>query len=462
MIGHSERSPATVSAPDVLTKDDVIVSVTAAVPSCRPRMGIVDRRWRWVIAAGVSAMTKMALATWIVWFAIHRISWLGPWLADTGRAIVGTDAVSRLEEVAYDLEDRWNLWRHRGEKPAAHWSIPDAPSMPEVALGAVAAPASSAELRLFLPKDVGPLFREVAAKGDGVWVPVADFAEGDEPVVLYKTLLHPDLERSFAEVFIVAVDLRRARLHAVAGTVEPEASTDEGRRYVRTGLIPAAHRGSLVAAFNGGFKTEHGRYGMKVDTVTLLAARDKACAVARFADGRLAIGSWSSMAPSADEMTWWRQAPACMVEEGALHAGLASATATSWGTALGGGTVVRRSAIGLSERGDILYVAVSNATNARALARAMRHAGASSVAQLDINWSYPHIVTFHPSATGAPEGDLLFDGFSYEEKTYLERRSRRDFFYVTREPSTQRAQMDEVSAAEKQARAPARRTLASE
>jgi hypothetical protein len=203
---------------------------------------------------------------------------------------------------------------------------------------------------------------------------------------------------------------------------------------VRSGLIPEEHRGLLVAAFNGGFKTEHGRYGMKVDDVTLLPARDKACAIAGYADGHIGIGTWSPMASRSEEMTWWRQAPACMVEDGALHAGLKSVTATSWGTALGGGTVVRRSAIGLGEDGNVLYVGVSNATNARALARAMQHVGASTVAQLDINWSYPHIVTFGASATGAAQGHLLFDGFTYEDNTYLQRRSSRDFFYLTRQP----------------------------
>jgi hypothetical protein len=357
-------------------------------------------------------------------------------MADAARAIIGTDAVSRLEERAYDLDDRWNRWRHRGEEPAAHWAVPDAPPMPR-SPGA-AGPAST-ESSLFLPKDVGPLFREVAARGDGVWVPVADFAEGDEPVVLYKTLIHPDLDRSFAEIFIIAVDLRRTRLHAVAGTLEPEAATDEGHHYVRTGLIPEAHRGALVAAFNGGFKTEHGRYGMKVEDVMLLPPRDKACTIAGFSDGHVAVASWGSMAARAQDMTWWRQAPACMVEQGALHAGLASATASSWGSALGGGTVVRRSAIGLDESGHTLYVGVSNSTNARALAKGMQHVGASSVAQLDINWSYPHIVTFRATPSGAPEGDLLFGGFTYEDKTYLERRSRRDFFYLTRERSDQRS-----------------------
>jgi hypothetical protein len=439
MVRPSSSRAHLLTGPATGDPDVDLLSTPPAVRSCRPEVVSLssDWQWRWMVAAGVAALARAGLATLLLWFAIHRVGWLGPWVADSARAIVGVDAVSQLEEIAYDLDDRWNLWRHRGEKPAAHWSIPDAPSMPRGGEASGETSATSAGAPLFLPKDVGPLFREVAAKGDGVWVPVADFAERDEPVVLYKTLIHPDLERSFAELFIIAVDLRRTRLHAVAGTVEPEAATDEGQHYARTGLIPEVHRGALVAAFNGGFKTEHGRYGMKVDDVTLLPPRDKACAVAGFSDGHVAIANWSSLA-LAENMTWWRQAPACMVEQGALHAGLASATASSWGTALGGGTVVRRSAIGLDESGRTLYVGVSNATNARALARGMQHVGASRVAQLDINWSYPHILTFRASATGAPEGRLLFDGFAYEDTTYLARRSRRDFFYLTREPSAER------------------------
>ena len=437
MIGPSEENPGG-AVPDAAPgRRKAARKTVPPIAPAGPRLArrASGRRGHWFVGGSLAVLGMGLWAAMWLWFAIHHVAWLGPWLADTARAIVGTNAVSRIEESAYDLDDRWNRWRHRGERPAAHWTIPDPPLTPGSegsTEGAIS--ARPQELSLFLPKDVGPLFRDVAAKGDGVWVPVADFAEQNEPVVLYKTLVHPDPERSFAEIFIVAVDLRRTRLHAVAGTIEPEASTDEGQHYVRTGLIREEHRPSLVAAFNGGFKTEHGRYGMRVDDITLLSPRDKACAIAGYADGRVGIASWSPMAPRSQEMTWWRQAPACMVEEGALHAGLKSEIATSWGTALGGGTVVRRSAIGLDQSGRILYVGVSNATNARALARGMQHVGASSVAQLDINWSYPHVVTFRASKTGAPQGYLLFDGFTYEGNTYLERRSQRDFFYLTREP----------------------------
>ena len=272
----------------------------------------------------------------------------------------------------------------------------------------------------------------MSAAGDGIWVPVDDPMHPSEQAVLFKSLIHPDLERPWAELFVVAIDLRQTDTFAAAGTIEPVAATGEGERYARLGFVPEQYRGDLVAAFNGGFKAEHGHYGMKVDETVLLPPRPKACTMARYRDGALRIGTWATLGSDGGEMTWWRQTPACMVEDGKLHPGLAKEEATSWGSALGGETVVRRSAVGLDRERKTLYVGVSNATHARAIALGMRHAGASDVAQLDINWSYPHFVMFRPTKEGIPEGFSLFEGFAYEGNTYITRRSQRDFFYVIR------------------------------
>jgi hypothetical protein len=281
--------------------------------------------------------------------------------------------------------------------------------------------------------DIGPLFPAVAAEGDGVWVPVVDPARPEADAVLHKTLLHPDRKRSWAELYVVAMDLRRLRVLAAAGTVEPEASTTEGQRYVRRGVVPAEHREALVAAFNGGFKAEHGHYGMYVDGVTLLPPRDRACTFAAYDDDTMRIATWTALADGAERMTWWRQTPGCMVENGKLHPRLADEEATSWGMALGGETVVRRSAVGLDPGRTILYMGVSNATTARAIAIGMQHAGATDVAQLDINWSYPHFVLFGRSDSGERQGHSLFEGFAYEDDEYVSRSSTRDFFYVVRQ-----------------------------
>jgi hypothetical protein len=249
-----------------------------------------------------------------------------------------------------------------------------------------------------------------------------------EPPYMLKTLLHTDGGRSWAEVFVVAIDLRRVRLYAVAGTREPAADSPEGEKYERPALIPSAHADELLGAFNGGFMTEHGGYGMKLDGVTLVHPKPNACTIAVYDDDSLRIAPWHDLAAEEAKMRWYRQAPECMLTGGKLHAGLQGGKGLKWGATLDGDTVIRRSAIGLNQARDVLFVSITNHTTARALADGMRHAGAVDVAQLDVNWSYPKFVTFDPERKAV----ALADGFEYSPDEYIRKRQRRDFFYLAR------------------------------
>ncbi len=422
--------------------------------------------------AFVTLLVGTPLALGVLWYAIHHVPWLGPWLADAARAVLGPDAVSWMEDRAYRLEDRYNRWTRRGEAPKAHWDVPPADSQgaatpPEPEPATLPADAGSAgdkdaalvatsgvmsgadggdgggaratvahEPSVFRPKKVGPLFPEVTAKGDGTWVKVEDPGHPGGNAVLYKTLLHVDAKRPWAELFVVAMDAGALRFSLVAGTKEPIASTREGQAYPRSkkGMVPEEDRDALVAAFNGGFKAEHGQLGMRVDGVTLLPPKKTACTIAAYADDDtpLRVGTWTNLEPTATKMAWWRQGPSCLVEDGAIHPGLANEEAMSWGSAVGGDTVIRRSALGLSADGRTVFVSVSNYTTARAIALGMKHVGAVDVVQLDVNWSYPHFVVFKRAPSGQRDGQLLFDGFVYHKGEYTLNPTTRDFFYVTR------------------------------
>ena len=108
---------------------------------------------------------------------------------------------------------------------------------------------------------------------------------------MYKTLLHPDKNRSWAELFVVALDIARIDLHLVPGRREPVATEKEAQQMERPGRIPDEHHALVLAAFNGGFKTEHGEYGMFVDGITIVKPKHKVCAVALFSDGHIEIDS---------------------------------------------------------------------------------------------------------------------------------------------------------------------------
>jgi hypothetical protein len=250
---------------------------------------------------------------------------------------------------------------------------------------------------------------------------------------MLKTLLHPDPVRSWAEVFVVAIDLRRVRLYAVAGTREPAADSPAGEKYERKALIPSEHDQELLAAFNGGFMTEHGGYGMKIDGVTLVKPKPNACTIAEYHDDSVRIAPWRELEADEPQMRWFRQAPECMWSHDKLHPGLQGGKGLKWGATLDGDTVIRRSAIGLNASRDVLFVSITNHTSARVLADGMHHCGAVDVAQLDVNWSYPKFVTFEPGDSGPERKAVaLADGFEYSPDEYVRKKQKRDFFYLAR------------------------------
>ncbi len=268
---------------------------------------------------------------------------------------------------------------------------------------------------------------EQSAPGDGVWVAADPEASRRQPLA-FKTLVHPDRDRSYAELFVVALDLERVELHAVAGSSEPESTAPGARDYVRGAIVPKQWRAALLAAFNGGFKSRHGHFGMRVNGVTLARPRAESCTIARYESGALRIGTYRKL-PDPEEMVWFRQTPGCMVEGGRQHPRLRDSK--SWGATLDGETVIRRSAVGLDASRRVLFVGISNGTTAEALARGMAHAGADTVAQLDVNYSFPRFL-FYQHADGDLRTLPLAKGFVYSEGQYVSGRSARDFFFVTR------------------------------
>jgi len=387
----------------------------------------IKKKGRWrrrLLIAGLSSFMGIIG----LWIAVHRIPWLGPTIADSMRSVIGVEAVTDLEDFAYGIQDRWNRFSRSEEKPKAYWKVPLKRTTPLE--GEVLSPTCI--VGAFEPNKSGPVHDSWSAPGDGQWVPIDD-PRSDSPPVMYKTLLHPDRLRSWAAVSIVAIDRRRVKLHMMAGRYEPRSATKEGFSYERRARVPSDHQRVLLAAFNGGFKAEHGHYGMRVDGVTIIKPRPRACMIAMFDNDQLKIGDNKKLKERAEKAVWWRQTPACMVEDGNLHPGLVSDKNTYWGATLDGDTVIRRSAIGLSADGETLYSGIGDHTTARAIAIAMKHAGAADVAQLDVNWSYPKFVIYRPreGKNGELIATKLCDGFEFSEDEYIRDQAARDFFYLT-------------------------------
>ncbi|MEM9875752.1 MAG: hypothetical protein AAF928_12715 [Myxococcota bacterium] len=403
---------------------------TTAGPRDRPRR----RRWarRIGIVAGVGAAATLAL-----WVAVHEVPGLGPAVADGLRSVVGPRPVAWLEDVANGAQDRFNRRRNRDAAPKTFWEA----TPPSVASSTSAAttPPPEVEDEPASPSWSPPSFRAphegVATPADGVWVPITDPALPGAPVAMYKSMVHPDPRRSFAALAVVAIDTSAFALHLVAGTKEP--FSPRVRRADRPGTVPADHVPLVPAAFNGGFKATHGHYGMLLGGVTYLPPRGFACTFARYRDPhRYRIATFSELEADVEKLLYYRQTPPCLVEDGEVHQQLRySEYAKGWGATVSGDTVIRRSSIGLSRDGSILYYGLGEAMTAQSLARGMRVAGAHAAAELDVNHSYPKFLFYGlPTAAGeAPRvTHAIIPGIDYYDDLYVTRPSTRDFFYLTR------------------------------
>jgi len=375
------------------------------------------KRSRWVAGAGAVVVT-VALGSW---FAMRTVPWFGPLFADSLRSVVGGERVTELEEAVATVEDHVEQVTSDGKARSLNDAVPAALLVRE--------PEAPATLALeHRPADFTAPYARVAADGDGSWTAVPSRAGGAP--AMFRTMLHPDAERAYAELFVFALDLSRLQVHAVAGSIEPKSPDGTGTSG-RPGVVPEEDRGALVAAFNGGFKAEHGQFGMMVDGRELLAPKPLSCTIASTPDGALAIAPWSELKDGADQFAWWRQTPGCMLENGVLHPGLRSPDTKNWGATIDGDTVIRRSAVGLGPDGKTLFVGISNSTTARALALGMKQVGATNVAQLDVNFSFPRFLVYEEGDQGKLTALGAVKGLLYQPDEYLGHSSTRDFFYVT-------------------------------
>lgn len=281
------------------------------------------------------------------------------------------------------------------------------------------------------PKGTPPHER-TAAPNDGVWEPYVAAGAG-EPALMYKTVLHPHPVKKDIDTVVVAIDLTRTDVVLVAGTEEPKTKVVPESR--RTGLVPADVQDDLLAIMNGGFMTQHGKYGMMLDGDDFFEPREDACAVAKRKDGTMWIAPFADVKGKNAELSYYRQTPACLIEKGALHADLDNEyKMRKWGGQNNGRKDTRRSALGLDASGKVLFYGIGEWVFPKDLAVAMKAAGAVAAAETDINWSYTRFLLMGRPTPADPVQvvSTLVPKMVHSKRGYVEKAATRDFFYVAR------------------------------
>jgi Phosphodiester glycosidase len=381
---------------------------------------------------------------------------LGTQGIDLLRHLIGEEAVATFETAVFDFQDQLQQWRYQlsgGQPKAPAWAVtptalalatnaplptpsptPAARTHPTAELPSAPLASTDTPIQTATPPPVEPPAWEPAAisptgslAGEGQWLPYLTNATTGQ-VVAYRTFLQPDTTRPYAIMSLVAFDLEATRLHFVLGLEEPQSPVVVRR----TGTIPAADLQAdvLLAAFNGGFKTEHGHFGVSVRGINLLPPRPGFSTVALFKDGRVQLGAWGTEVTASPDIIAWRQNGPLLVHNGDINPHTADKAPQDWGYTVKGDTATWRSALGLSADGRALYYAAGPSLTLPALAQGMATANATQAMQLDINPYWTHFDTFTADGPTLRPEPLLEAMRNQADNRYLKPNAR-DFFYVT-------------------------------
>jgi Phosphodiester glycosidase len=347
---------------------------------------------------------------------------LVPQAVDFVRALpfVGPDRMAALENAYYDAQDavtqfiydrthapvvvadvsRTNLTATPVRTPSPSVAPPRALTSPRAPVTHAAptvipaAPTVTPTLSASpTPAPLPPIIISDPQAGEGIWT-TANLPLGDQKnPPLWHTFYRPDPARPYARVDLVRMDLSQTELTMVQGTNEPRPI--DGIR--GSGVIPneVQMSGKLLAAWNGGFLTIHGAYGMMLNRRVILPPRDGFATLAQYADGSLKLGVWGQEITMTPDLVSFRENGPILIDHGVLNDnGL-----LSWGKSVSGETHIWRSGLGLTADGSLIFAA-GNALDAQTLGEALLRAGAVEAMQLDVNAWHVYFFTYTLTPNG--------------------------------------------------------------
>ncbi len=361
------------------------------------------------------------------------------WAVDTVRAVpwIGPAPIAWLEEKTFAIRDTIKQTAFKvtagGEALARE---PEAP--PATVLDASQA---AADLGHWPPSAIHSMWKTPEV-GEGEWTtPTQPWVKhlptpaGGEapPSMFYRTFVRPDEERPYAKVVLLAMDMRQLDLEMEAGNEDPKPLTGPPG----AGRIPRdpAVYTKIAAAFNGGFKTEHGSYGMMLKKRVLLPPQPGIATVIITKDGRYGLGSWGTNKDvggiqdvEASDIISFRQNLDPLVDNDKVN----PSGRAQWGYTLPGTTMqTERSGLCVTNAGHLLY-AWGDDVSATTLGKAMKMASCVYGMHLDMN---PHHTGFIFTNITELKGrnyksELLDKQMEIDTARYIEY-APKDFFYMT-------------------------------
>jgi hypothetical protein len=224
-------------------------------------------------------------------------------------------------------------------------------------------------------------------------------------------------------VTLMRFDQHYVHLALHAGSAEPG-----GSGWPSGDQIGSAEVHRVIAGFNGGFKFGNGSVGFVVGHRVAAPLSSGLASIVTYADGTTNIGAWHQGVPARGvAVASVRQNLHLLVDHGEAAGSVDSCVQECWGSTLGGGTEVPRSALGIDGEGRLVWAAGMSLSPAD-LARGMVGAGVQRAVELDINpaWVAGYLYVHH---AGGPTAVPVLPGQNGIAGQLLAPDSR-DFFTV--------------------------------
>ncbi len=280
-----------------------------------------------------------------------------------------------------------------------------------------------------VPVNIEPLLKKNSLKNEGVWTSAEISLSTLEQPLAFKTKLRVDVKRTFAVMHFLCIELAKINLALMPGTNEPVSSIGlKGK-----GVIPrdAETYQNLICAFNGGFRTKHGKWGFIADGVSYMPPVKGIATIMVDADGGIKMGTWGGPGfETTENIIHLRQNLPPILENNVVNM-----KHDYWGASIDNKTRVWRSALGITRDGKWLVYGAGNSLGHDTLAAGMSLAGCDYAMQLDINDYHTYLYTYRHNGMDK-KGNLklkasrLSDEMSGETQRCLAPYTR-DFFYVT-------------------------------
>ncbi len=367
------------------------------------------------------------------------------WAVDTVRAVpwIGPEPVAWLEAKVWELKDKWNRFRHKTfDKSTAQDEVKSEAEQEELSQKIIAKaidPSAAGEDGGYWPPQPVPSLYKSPEEGEGVWVPFERpwlRKIPGAPTPFYQTFVRPDVERPYSKIILVAMDTRQLDFDMEAGTEDPKPTVGA---FHGTGRLPrdtnvAKH---AVAAFNGGFKTEHGHYGMMLRKHILLPPIPTAASAVVMDDGRFGMGAWSPTKDVPDGIFSYRQNMDPLIDGGIINPRHRNA----WGAVLPGqpkmvGQQTERSGLCITKAKHLLYV-WGDDVGPEQLGKGMQLAGCDFGMHLDMN---PHhtgfvFMTFDDAQYKTGKSEVLTPLMAVSNRRYIDYAPKDFFFALMRDPN---------------------------